>query len=440
MKRFLFKAAFFLFVLYVCYAQQETSVLHGGGEAPRYPQTLDNQSRSVNYGMTKYGSNEAGTPDQSVTKKNEGFFESGRTAFSLGVEASGAVANSYYNLTDVLSFSSFSINYRDMARSAPKDGHSFAGTGKMRVFLDIYLQRKYEFGVYGSADMLAFITLPKKLIEVAEAIASKSLPAGKAEATLSAQAFSFADIGAFYGMSIDSFKFRVNASYYMPLLYLDPHVGKYESFTDLSTGVVHVDSDIHLNVYTEKNFSKALQKGGLDLTFTGIYTFNPYVDLHFSFLHIPIVTAYMDSGYSAKFNLNTEKAFAGLGLMGDSVSAKENVKLQKKAVSRPLKVSTGLTIYPFANNYLIISPSIGLHCLTPFYIDAGLKLESRFLKVFGIYCSMTREDRIWKNGAGLFIDARVFRLETHAALAGTTFLSSFKARGAEAGIKLVVGY
>ena len=114
--------------------------------------------------------------------------------------------------------------------------------------------------------------------------------------------------------------------------------------------------------------------------------------------------------------------------------------LPTKKIFRPLKLAVSSDIRPFFNDYLIITPSIGCHCYKPFYVDAGVKLESRFLKVLGAYIGMSYEDRVWKNTAGLFLETRVFRFETAVSAASPSFTGSFKGTGAEATIKLVFGY
>ena len=114
--------------------------------------------------------------------------------------------------------------------------------------------------------------------------------------------------------------------------------------------------------------------------------------------------------------------------------------LPQKNILRSLKLHISSDIRPFFNDYLIITPSLGFHCYKPFYIDGGLKLESRFLKVLGAYIGMSREDRVWKNQLGLFLETRIFRLETAVSSASPSFTGSFRGTGAEAKIKLVFGY
>ena len=460
MKRFWLGAIFFCMVC-LCYAQQNEPVLHEETEtveSPAADKTAEiSEAVEENSGNTerKHADESQNTgmdtkPVQDAAEKNaepaapakpkkESFFKNGRTAFALGIEASGALANSYSPLPNLFRFvtSGFdyaNINWKQLSDSAPKNGISFAAAANAKGYLDIYIRQKYEFGFYTGMSAYGFASVPKTFFGIVADISKGKIPGGTAKEKLSANLLACTDIGAFYGMSIKSFKFRVNASYYMPLFYLDPNLG---SYTLDSTSAV---AKLHIRAYTPINLDNAsgiagnvLKGGGVDIDFIGSYTFNPYVNLQFSVLHIPIVPAVMNKGISIVAGIDTENHV--LDFAGPDYS-----DLPPKKVFRPLKINTGVDVYPFANNYLIISPSIGFHCLSPFYVDAGVKLESRFLKVLGVYYAMAREDLIWKNRVGFFIDTRIIRLETFASSAGTTFVSAFKLRGAEAGIKLVFGY
>ena len=468
MKRFLLRAVFFCMVC-LCYAQQEKPVLGEGTEVAEMPAVeggagAANEAAETSEENREAAKQEHAEPDNAGTDtppvwdetntdvkpakpKKKSFFKDGRTAFAFGIEASGSVANSYLPLLDLFNLSPSAIDFKNLSRSVSKKGLSLAEAGKIKLYLDIYLKQKYEFGFFLGVDTLGFASISKKFIDAAAEAMDRKIPSRTIEENLFAHAFAFADIGAFYGMSIKSLKFRVNASYYAPIFYLDPHLGAYKIDRNSGTGKLSASGDLHINAYTPLDtrhgagmISEVLKRGGFDIDFIGSYAFNPYVTLQFSALHIPIVPAFMNKGYSIAYKFDTENPEAAFKPENGFPIKGPSADLPKKAVLRPLKISTGADIYPFANQYLIITPSIGFHCLSPFYVDTGLKLESRFLKVLGVYYAMAREDRIWKNRIGLFLDTRIFRLETFAASAGTTFVSSFRLKGAEAGIKLVFGY
>lgn len=453
MKRVLSLAALFLCLF--CYAEHEEHIWSEKQE------DLDDQTERIIFEIKKRNAKKGDKAAETARARKGRFLERGRTAFALGMEVSAAAANPYFSLFDFFS-PVLTVDLRKISKATPAEGFSTAAAAKAKLFLDIYIKQKHVFGFYTGTESLALVTVPKKLTDFA---ANGNSDGSGLTGSLSAQAYAFADMGLFYGAAVKAFKFRAGASYYVPVFYLDPHIGNYELVTDPVTGRLSVNGAVNLNVYTpftfkekgniEKDIKTAFQKGGVDINFEGLYMFNPYVGLNFSLLHIPLLPAYMDRGYSITYSGNygiksitdylnallAKKPLSEVDPPGGNVSVTgPSTELKKKAVLRPFKISAGLDIYPFANNYLIISPSVGFHCLTPFYVDGGLKLESRFLKVFGLYYSMNREDRIWKNRVGFFIDVRLFRLETYAASAGTTFVSSFKTAGAEAGIKLVFGY
>ncbi|UTC82627.1 hypothetical protein [Treponema denticola] len=389
----------------------------------------------------------------------EPFLKNGRKAFAFGIDIKVGASNSYFKITDLFK-NTLEIDLPDMSKTLPKAGLSFCGDGGANIYLDIYIKSKAEFGFFIKSGGYEFSNIPKNLIDfAAKGNLSSNSFSGKITGTLQG----FADTGIFYGMKFNSFKFRVSTSYFIPIVYMESDMGDYEFINDPMTGSIVARGKLKLNMYSQLpifgnnatfDIGDILSRGGADFNFYGTYTFNELANLNFNIINIPIFPARLNKGlsiiYEGDFRMESLIQYMNNFLTPDQASQikppsgsfteTSAYDLPTKKIFRPLKLAVSSDIRPFLNDYLIITPSLGCHCYKPFYVDAGVKLESRFLKVLGAYIGMSYEDRVWKNTAGLFLETRVFRLETAVSAASPSFTGSFKGTGAEATVKLVFGY
>lgn len=427
---------------------------------------IDNQTENMlNEIRTRNGIDDVPEIEQDIEqediKEKQIFFENGRQFFSLGIETSASASNSYLKLKDLF-VNVLEIDFDKMSQTLPKAGLSAAAMGKAKIYLDIYIKSKAEFGFFTSADAHGFVNIPKNITD----LAAKGNPSGEGfSGKITSSTFAFVETGLFYGMKLGAFKFRVSSAYFIPLVYIESEMGDYEFINDSTTGRILAKGRLNLSMYSnipifgnnkdKFNIKNILSKGGFDFSFDGTYTFNELANLNFKILNIPIFPPDLNKGisktYSGKFELASivqymdEFIFPGKAEdikppTTEFTQTELTYNLPPKKIFRPLKLAVSSDIRPLFNDYLIITPSIGCHCYKPFYVDAGLKLESRFLKVLGAYIGMNREDRVWKNKIGFFLETRVFRLETNVASASPSFTGSFKGTGAEATIKIVFGY
>lgn len=406
---------------------------------------------------------EPSVAEEKPVPKKQGFLDKGRTGFAFGIDISAGAANSYFTLKDFLfnPKGTVEVDFNKMSKILPSTtGFSLSALSNFKIYFEIYIKSKAEFGLFTTADVYAFGSIPKNLIDLI-AKGNKDndkLLSGK----FTAMGSVFAGTGLFYGMTIKSFKFRASGAYFIPVLYV-PYDGLDYEFSNGPDGKITVKAGGGLKIYTplpifqrNNNFDipSLFKQGGFDISFEGSYKFKSLANLNFSLTHIPVYPAVMDKGAIAKFSTGYEiaSAFEYLnafingtpmpGMKEDPVEMKisSDGTIEKRYVLRPIKLNVGADIYPFLNNYLIISPNIGCHCMKPFYVDAGIKLETRLLKVFGFYYSLAREDIIWKNRGGFFFDARLFRFETSVTSSSPSFVGSFKGAGVEVGLGLVFGY
>lgn len=400
-----------------------------------------------------------GTTEIKQNTSEKPAFDNRRTAFATGLNISIGVSNSYYNIIELFK-PVLEVDLDDMSNNLPKNGFDFTLTGTSNVFLNIYIKNKYEIGLYTSGHSYDLSNIPKNIID----FASKGNKVGeKITGTISGSTYIFVNTSMFFGMKIGNFKFKIDTSYFIPLIYIDYKNGMYEFHNDTETGNITAKHNIEAVLYTNIPntlevglFKKIFKNGGLDLNLSGSYTFSPIANLNFSLNAVPLLAARMDNGWILTMDgkLEVESIMSYIhntllpnqnsqhpqGLITSFTTNMGASELPEKKVFRPLKLSVSSDIRPFGNNYLIITPNLGCSCYKPLYIDAGVKIESRFLKVLGAYYSLNREDRIWKNRIGFFLDARAFRLEASISSISTSFANSFKGKGGEAYIGLVIGW
>ena len=89
---------------------------------------------------------------------------------------------------------------------------------------------------------------------------------------------------------------------------------------------------------------------------------------------------------------------------------------------------------------MILSPFLAFPVLNanPYYVDGGLKIESRFAKVLGVYLDTRCIERIWRHELCLFIDSRWFSLNLAASVASQDFKRTFTTLSG-LGVKLGIG-
>lgn len=399
--------------------------------------------------------------EENAKPDKKSFLKNGRQAFAFGIDLKVGASNSYFKITDLF-HETLEIDLADMSKTLPKSGFNVAGLAAANIYLDIYIKSKTEFGFFIKADAYEFSNIPKNLIDFA---AKGNLSSNSFSGKISGKSQGVVDTGIFYGMKFNSFKFRFSTSYFIPVFYIESDMGDYEFVNDPITGNISARGKLNLKIYSHLpifgnpnskfDIGDILSRGGVDFNFYGTYTFNELANLNFNVINIPIFPARLDKGllktYEGDFRMESIIQYINNFITPDQATqikppggsfneSNLTYELPAKKIFRPLKFAVSSDIRPFFNDYLIITPSLGCHCYKPFYVDAGVKLESRFLKVLGAYIGMSYEDRVWKNTGGLFLETRIFRLETAVSADSPSFTGSFKGTGAEVAVKLVFGY
>ncbi len=115
--------------------------------------------------------------------------------------------------------------------------------------------------------------------------------------------------------------------------------------------------------------------------------------------------------------------------------------LPKKKIFRPAKMRFAADFRPFSNNYLILTPFVGVPIIRakPFYIDGGAKIESRFANdALGVSYAFNYIDRVFRHNLDFFVDTRFFTFNLGVSVASQSFRRAFQSP-AGAGVRLGVG-
>ncbi len=426
-------------------------------------QTTDQSVESIESTETSEDTEELGTENSEESAKKASLPSTNkRKSFAMGMNLHAMLSNSYFNINEFFGDGPLVVDLNAMNDKIPKSGYGISILCGLDLFLDIYLKDKYKFGLFLDADAYSLIKIPKSLINF---LAEGNADTPRITDEINSTASIFVEQSAFFGMKIKDLSFRVNTSWFVPLIYLDKYIGKYE-YVNSSDGKTKLKGELYTRLYSplpifggqnskfsSKDISKSL---GFDIDFIGAYNLPPYARVNFGLLNIPIVPAHLHKGigitYKGNFELESLVAYMEASIQKDEKAKKEimtsnldgevkkGYNLKRKAIFRPLKLIASADVYPLQNELLIVTPSLAMHCLKPFYVDLGVRVESHFAKVLGAYIDIKREDRIWKHKLGAFVDARAVRFELAAALSSPNFIKSFSGTGAQIDLTVVFGY
>lgn len=287
--------------------------------------------------------------------------------------------------------------------------------------------------------------------DLATALAKIDKINNKGHIELNTNLRAFADTGVMYEFKQPAYDISARLAYFVPLAYMEPPAATVK-VQPIGTGV-RVTARGNAAAYglipaslAEKQLSAAdfFKNGGLDISLAGSYTLTDWVTLTNEIRHIPIVPSRTDIGMAASFNLDkyiysfTPAEEIVQGFKMDYASA----HLPKKTIMRLCKFKIGADFRPFQNNHLIVSPFFALPFAKekPYYVDNGLKIESRFARVLGAYFNTGYIDRIWRHELGLLLDSRFFSLNLAASLTAHTLKETFKSPGVGFKIGVSAGF
>ena len=284
---------------------------------------------------------------------------------------------------------------------------------------------------------------------------------GKAiKGALNAKLNAFADTGVMYQLKRTDYGFSARLAYFVPLAYMENPQATVslspKKNGDTITGLT-IKAEGTANIYghlpamaARRGLSvpELLKNGGLDLSLGGSYSPTQWVTVTGGITYLPLMVVQMSTGLRNyfKFEGTVDKLLENMKDK-NNIFTKEMEKdvlaadLPQKKIMRPCKIQIGADFRPFQNDYLILSPSFAFPVINakPYYVDGGLKIESRFAKVLGVYFDTGCIERMWRHELCFFIDSRVFTLNLAASVASQDFRRTFTTLSG-VGIKFGAGF
>ena len=265
--------------------------------------------------------------------------------------------------------------------------------------------------------------------------------------TLNAKLNAFADTGIMYQLKKPDYSFAARFAYFLPIAYME---NPQATFTlspkkngDDIEGLI-MEAEGTANIYghlpamaagrglSVANFFK---DWGLDLSLAGSYSPTNWVTVTGGVSYLPLKSIKMNTGIRNyfKFKGTVDNILGSLQGQNKDIFTQNTETdkfasdLPQKKIMRPCKIQIGADFRPFQNNYLILSPSFAFPVINakPYYVDGGLKIESRFAKVLGVYLDTGCIERMWRHELCFFIASRGFTLNLAASVASQDFRRTF---------------
>jgi len=370
-----------------------------------------------------------------------------------GLILSGLAANNVIPVSDLFK-GALEFDFNTLSQKTAKSGLHVGGMFNADWYFQFTIHETHTVKLSTTVDSSSWLNLPKNLIDfVAKSNASglSNIAGLSLEGTVNATAYVFVDNGIMYRLKKPSYSFSARAAYFVPLAYMPNPEISYELRDAGLNSVVKLNGDAriygHLPLATAKNepvnVSQLLKDGGLDLSLAGSYQPADWVNITGAVDYLPLLVVTMDKGIRQHMHvdLNAKDIFKAGGLPSDPGITKTIGTLPAIKIMRPCKIRLGADFKPFKNNYLIISPfaAVPVVNVKPFYMDGGLKLESRFARdVLGVSLATNYINRIWQHELSFFVDSRFATFILAASVASHDFAKTFNSLSG-VGVKLGFG-
>ena len=264
---------------------------------------------------------------------------------------------------------------------------------------------------------------------------------------LNAKLNAFVDTGVMYQLKKPNYGFSARLAYFVPLAYMENPQATFtlspKKTGDDVTGL-GIEAEGTANIYgylpalaagRGLSVTELLKNGGLDLSLAGSYSPTKWVTVTGGINYLPLMVVQMKTGMQShfKFEGSVDNLLSAIGDKNKEIFT-QNMKmdelsdnLPQKKIMRPCKIQIGADFRPFQNDYLILSPVLAFPVVNakPYYVDGGLKIESRFAKVLGVYLDTGCIERMWRHELCFFIASRGFTFNLAASVASQDFRRTF---------------
>lgn len=395
-----------------------------------------------------------------TTEENEPTQRTKRRPFSMhtGFVVSTTAANNVVSIGDFFkkpgSVPEFVIDFNQISGDMIKSGMHVGALLDVDAFFRFTVLEEHtvKFSITANGDVWG--NIPKSLFELVAKGNEAHISGETIGGTLNAKVNVFADMGVMYQLTKPRYGFSARLAYFAPIAYMENPEVKYRLSPHTTGGSVDgitLKAEGTANIYgalpdylKNNTFSiqDILKNGGLDLSLTGMYRPTNWVAITGGVNYLPLMPVVTTKGMRTSFKYEASVYnLLGGGSTSNSIMPPDfSGTLPQKKIMRPLKINIGADFKPFQNDYLILSPFFVFPVINakPYYVDGGLRIESRFAKVLGVYLDTRYIERIWRHELCLFIDSRWFTFNLAASVASQDFKRTFTTLSG-AGLKLGIG-
>jgi hypothetical protein len=370
-----------------------------------------------------------------------------RRYIEFGFDVNGSFANNYMGVKDIMQ-DTIVVDFNTIADDLKKglDLYFDAGGG---IFFNINLRPTWGFGIFSKVDAVGEFNLPNSLIDLISR-------GNKLDKTYSGDfglgAAAFAELGFWSSFSVKQIKITLQPAYYMPVLYLHSPKVNYSFTTDSSNGIINLDGNYAVDVYTPISLDDTgnidpaglPKEGGVDLTLRGEYPLFKFLTLGASLSHIPVFPAQLQHKASMSghfgFNVETEDILStdGISNLTDEFESVQNDPVysdgEKQLVFRPFKFGVDAVFRPIHGSRLVsLLPEAALVFNGVYdravYVDFGLTAELNLLNILILDAGSKYEDLVWRERLGLILNLKILEIGVGVTSQSQQFIKSFQGTG-----------
>lgn len=352
------------------------------------------------------------------------------------------------------------IDFNKLSQKTIKSGFHAGALFNFDWFFQFTVLEEHTVKLSTTVNVDGWTNVSKSLLDLI-AKGNEANADGKAiKGAVNAKLNAFADTGILYQLKKPNYGFSARLAYFIPLAYMENP----QATVTLSPkkngehieGLI-MEAEGTANIYgylpamaARRGISvpELLKNGGLDLSLGGSYSPTKWVTVTGGVNYLPLMVVQMNTGLQShfKFEGSVDNLLSAIGDKNKEIFTQNmkmdelSDKLPQKKIMRPCKIQIGADFRPFQNDYLILSPSFAFPVINakPYYVDGGLKIESRFAKVLGVYLDIGCIERMWRHELCFFIASRGFTLNLAASVASQDFRRTFTTLSG-VGVKLGVG-
>jgi hypothetical protein len=354
------------------------------------------------------------------------------------------VANNLIGASDILQ-ETIRINVAELVSRGGEDGFAFNTDLMVKSAVNFNGDTK-GFGFFIGADGRLDLGVSGTLLSL---LAQGNAGNTSVNGGLTVSGAVFAEMGFHRYFDVGKWRVDIRPAWFVPVLYVPESevsvtLDTEDNITVGSFGAVTAYLPVSLDKPGINMFNNW---GGLDFSVAVEYALFPIIDVGLDLTHIPFMPSRLSNKVSASIDDNILDGASIIDIIQDGLdlnfSPDYTLEDAEIYVMRPLRVKTWALYRPFRTDILGIKPHAGLTALTPsgkIHFNMGLEIELNVGRVLFLTVRSGREDGIWRHGANVGVNLRVFQLNIDATFASPEYLAAWSGRGLSVGAGIHFGF